>query len=363
MPRKKETQSLNKAVMEEIQSKFDLNKFRKQKGLTTNVKFKEQKWIPVSESIQQALSIPGIPMGHITLLRGHTDTGKTSLIAEIATSAQKMNVLPIFIITEMKFDWTFFKKQGFQMEIIKNEEGEIVDYKGFFLYADRGTINSIEDMATFIADLLDEQKKGNLPYDLIFLIDSIGAIPSRMSLEANKNNPMWNAGAYSQQFGNFINQKFPLSRKEDYPYTNTMVCVNKIWVSPALTPMSQPKLKNKGGDTMFYDSSLVITFGNISNSGTTKLNAVKDGKQVEFAKRTRISCDKNHITGISTKGTVIMTPHGFILDNKKEIDKYKKDNKEEWANLLGGNDFDLIEDKEEWEENFESLPLLGDENI
>ena len=33
------------------------------------------------------------------------------------------------------------------------------------------------------------------------------------TFEANKNNPMWNAGAMSQQFGNFINQRFPLSRK------------------------------------------------------------------------------------------------------------------------------------------------------
>jgi hypothetical protein len=61
--------------------------------------------------------------------------------------------------------------------------------------------------ATFIADLLDEQEKGRLPYDLLFLWDSIGSVPSKMSVEANKNNPMWNAGAMSQQFGNFINQK------------------------------------------------------------------------------------------------------------------------------------------------------------
>jgi hypothetical protein len=346
----KPTKSLTQAVSEEIKSKFNLNNFR------------EQKWIPFSEALQEALSIPGVPLGHITLLRGHTDTGKSTTIAETATKAQKMGILPVFIITEMKFNWEFFINMGFELEkVLDKETNEIIDYKGFFLFVDRSTITTIENMASFILDILDEQKKGNLPYDLLFLIDSIGSIPCNLSVEANKNNAMWNAGAYSQQFGNFVNQKFPLSRKEDYPYTNTLICVNKVWVAPATSPMAQPKMKNKGGDTMWYDSSLVITFGNISNSGTSKLSAVKDGKEVEFAKRVKISCDKNHITGITTKGKVIMTPDGFILDNPASITKYKKAHKENWNNLLGGTDFELVENKEEWEEDFNNIPILGEE--
>jgi hypothetical protein len=261
----------------------------------------------------------------------------------------------------MKFNWEFVKKMGFEIEELIDDDGNIANYKGFFIYADRSMLHSIEDMAGFIADLLDEQKKGNLPYDLLFLIDSVGSIPCKMSIEANKNNPMWNAGAYSQQFGNFINQKITLSRKENYPYVNTMVCINKIWVAPAENPMAQAKMKNKGGDTMFYDASLVLTYGNVSNSGTSKLNATKNGKTVEFAKRTKISCDKNHITGVTTKGTAIMTPHGFIDDDSKAIDAYKKSHKSEWINRLGDSDFDLIEDKSEWDEDYKNIPLVGDE--
>ncbi len=29
-----------------------------------------------------------------------------------------------------------------------------------------------------------------------------------------------------------------------------------VGVAPALTPMSQPKMTNKGGDTIYYDASL-----------------------------------------------------------------------------------------------------------
>ncbi len=113
-------------------------------------------------------------------------------------------------------------------------------------------------------------------------------------------------------------------------------------------------MKNKGGDTMFFDSSLVVTFGNISNSGTSKIKATKDGKDVEFAKRTKISADKNHVTGVQTKGTVVMTVHGFIEDDKKAIDEYKKAHSKEWLQILGSTDFDVVEESE-MEENIKDI--------
>jgi hypothetical protein len=60
-----------------------------------------------------------------------------------------------------------------------------------------------------------------------------------------------------------------------------------------------------------------VTFGNIMNAGTSKIKAIKDGKQVEFAKRTNLQIDKNHINGITTRGKIIMTPHGFLNDDEK----------------------------------------------
>ena len=148
-------------------SGFELDKFKEKKGLNNNVKFKEQKWIPFSKALQEILSIPGAPIGHISLLRGHSDTGKTTALLELAVSAQKMGILPVFIITEMKWSWNHAQQMGFQIDpVVDKETGEITNYKGFFLYADRGTLNTIEDVAEFIADLLDEQRKGNLPYDL-----------------------------------------------------------------------------------------------------------------------------------------------------------------------------------------------------
>jgi hypothetical protein len=350
MAKSKKSESLTAALSSELRSNFDLTKFKEKKMLNSNVKFKEQRWIPLSPAFQDVTSVPGIPMGHIVLLRGHSDTGKTTAMIEAAVSAQKMKVLPVFIITEMKWNWEHATQMGLQVnEIVDETTGEVLNYEGNFIYVDRETLHTIEDVAAFILDLLDEQKKGNLPYDLLFLWDSIGSVPCELSVRSNKNNNEWNAGAMSTQFGNNVNQKMTLSRKESSPYTNTLVCVNKVWTAKAEVPMGQPKLMNKGGFAMWFDATFVVTFGNISNAGTSKIKAIKDGKQVEFAKRTNIQIDKNHINGVQSRGKIIMTPHGFINDNDKELKTYKDAHASEWMKVLGGMDFDIFEENDSFE--------------
>ena len=85
MPKKKSlTQTISSA------KNFDLDKFKEKKLLSGNIKFKPQDWIPFSPALQEVLSVPGVPVGHVTLLRGHSDTGKTTALLELAVSAQKM---------------------------------------------------------------------------------------------------------------------------------------------------------------------------------------------------------------------------------------------------------------------------------
>ena len=356
MARKKK--SLSEAVSAEIQSNFNLDAFKEKKGLKQNIKFKDQEWIPLSQAFQDVTSIPGIPMGHIVLLRGHSDTGKTTAMIEAAVSAQKRKILPVFIITEMKWNWEHATQMGMDVKEVKDPEtGEVLNYEGNFIYVDRETINSIEDVAGFILDLIDEQKKGNLPYDLLFLWDSIGSVPCEMSIKSNKNNNEWNAGAMSTQFGNSVNQKITLSRKESSTFTNTLVCINKVWTLKAESPMGKPKLMNKGGYAMWFDSTFVVTFGNIMSAGTSKIKAIKDGKQVEFAKRVNIQIDKNHINGVTTRGKIVMTPHGFINDNDRELKAYKEDRKEEWKQILGGGDFRVVEE----DQGYSDITSFGDE--
>ena len=325
-------EKLKAAATKKVKKSFDLSSFKNKKGLSdTSIEFKKQEWLQMSEALREIVSLPGYPVGHITLLRGHSDTGKTTALIEAAIAAQNAGSLPVFIITEMKWSWDHIVDMGFDLD-------------SQYLYVDRSSINTIEDVASFMLDLLNEQEKGNLPFDLVFLWDSIGSVPCELSVKSNKNNNEWNAGAMSTQFGNNLNQRILLSRKESYPYTNSLIAINKVWTQKPDSPMGQPKLMNKNGMTMWYDATLVLTFGNITNPGTSKLNAIKDGKKIEFAKRTNVQVDKNHSGGLQSRGKVVMTAHGFIKDDKRDIDKYKDEHRDHWSKLLGGLDFDLEEE-------------------
>ena len=356
MPKTKET--LKASVVAKVNVKkngFDLSKFKKTKHLDETSKFKKQEFFKLSPAFQEALSIPGLPKGHITLLRGHSDTGKTTAMIEAIISVQKEGSLPVIIVTEMKWSWDHAIAMGVEAtQTVDKETGEI-SYDGNFIYIDRGSLNTVEDVAAFMADLLDEQEKGNIPLDLVFLWDSAGSIPCQQSYDSKKNNNMWNAGAMATQFGNFINQKITLSRKDTQKYTNTFIVVNKVRVEVPMgnVPGAMPKLRNKGGDALLWDATYVITFGNVTGPGTVKVKATRDGKNVEWAKIVRASVDKNHMTGISTSGKLVTTIHGFIREEDKE--KYKKQHSPEWAKILGGSDFQEI-----LEEDNTDLSIAGE---
>lgn len=352
MAKKKTEQEIvspKEAVTKKINAKkgsFDLDAYKKTNHLDETAKFKKQEWLPVSPAFQKALGVPGLPMGHIVLWRGHSDTGKTTAMVEAAIAAQKAGKLPVFIITEMKWSWPHAKMMGFEVEEIVNKKTDELDYHGEFLYIDRGSLNTIEDIASFIAMRLDDQKNGLLPRDLVFLWDSAGSTPCELSYNSSKNNAMWNAGAMATQFGNFINQRITLSRKDGYPYTNSLFVVNKIRVDYPTSgvPGAQPSLKNKGGDCLYWDATYVFTFGNVKGPGTIKIKAKKDGKEVEWAKDVKVTCDKNHMTGISTTGRILATPHGFIGQEDKE--RYKDAHRDEWAAILGSAEFDIVEEED-----------------
>lgn len=335
---------------------FDLEGFKKSKNLQANSNFKKQEWIPLSPAFNEIIGLPGIPKGHISLCRGKSDTGKSTAYNETVISAQKLGILPILIITEMKFSMEHLIEMGFDAKHVVDEETGELSYVGNFIYVDRSSLNVIEDVAAFIADILDEQKKGKLPVDLLFAWDSIGSLPSQQSVDAQKNNPLWNAGAMAMQFGNYINQLFPLSRKKESKYTNTFFGVQKTGVDYQIGVYGgKPRRTNAHGDAMFWDASLVVSLGNITNSGTSKVTATRDGKSITFAKITKIAVDKNHITNATTDGRIVMTTHGFIRNTDSDINKYKKEHKHEWVSTLGEGEVEVIQENVMEEASIDSI--------
>jgi len=292
-----------------------------------NASFKPDRFFDLGDAFLDACGIPGPAMGHLNMLLGHTDTGKTTALIKTAIDAQKKGILPVFLITEQKWDFFHALLMGLQCEKVENKEDGGWSWDGFFLFNNH--FDYIEQITDYINKLLTAQEKGELDYDLCFLWDSVGSVPCKMTFEG-KGGKQHNASTLSDKIGMGINQRISGSRRSDRKFTNTMVICNQPWVEIPDNPFGQPKIKAKGGEAVWLNSTLVFLFGNQKNAGITKISITKDGRKVKIATRTKISVMKNHVNGLGYEdGKILVTAHDFMkargeTDEKKSIDEYKK---------------------------------------
>ena len=158
-----------------------------------------------------------------------------------------------------------------------------------------------------------------------------------------------------------LNGRITSSRKETSKYTNTIVFVNQPWVELPDSPMGQPKIKMKGGEAIYLNSTLIFLFGNQKNAGTNKIMASKHGRKIKFATRSKISILKNHVNGIGYEdGKVLVTPHGFIDDTKEAEEEYKKEYSSFWSEMFIKNGLDISSDSDfELENSQTDMELEG----
>lgn len=309
---------------------FSLDDFKKKSG-AIDVASKQLTWIKIDDALTEATGMPGIPRGYVSLLRGYTNTGKSTALMKCIVNAQKIGDLVIIIDTEnnidignerltlMGFDWN----------------GEYILVNNKFLLDNFGKVQdksrneaSIEDLAKAMYYFLDQQLAGNLPYNLCFAIDSIGTlncIKTINALEKNESdNNMWNAGAYEKAFMSMLNNTIPNSRRVDSEYINTVVAVQKTWYDSM-----NKVVKHKGGETWYFGSRLIYHFGGIITHGSRRVTATSKGRELNYGFENKVNIAKNHVDGewggISLEGKIISTPHGFIYGDKEHETAYKKE--------------------------------------
>jgi len=318
-----------KFSMEDIKQKF-----------STKTKYKPENFYNCGEAFMDAVGLPGPVMGGINMFLGHSNTSKTTAMILAAADAQKKGHLPVFIITEKKWSFEHSVELGLQAE--QNADGV---WDGDFLFND--SFDYIEQITDYINDLLDAQEKGDLPYDLAFFIDSIGSIPCKMTFDGGGGS-MHDARVLADKIGRGIHSRISKSKKEDYPYINTMIVIVQPWVQLPENAFGQPTIQPKGGQALFLSSSLVFLFGNQKSSGVSHITATKNGRTISYATRTKISILKNHVNGIAYKDSkIIAVPHGYIADTKEALDKYKKEYSGYWGAILSGTGELILNETEE----------------
>jgi hypothetical protein len=303
---------------------------------STSTKYKPEQFYNCGEAFMDACGLPGPVLGGININIGHSNTSKTTAMILAAVDAQKKGHLPVFIITEKK--WSFEHSIELGLEATKNENGE---WDGHFIFND--SFEYIEQITDFINEILDAQEKGELPYNLLFCIDSIGSIPCKLTFEGGGGS-MHDARVLADKIGRGIHSRITKSKKEEYPYYNTMIVIVQPWVQLPENPFGQATIQPKGGQALWLSASLVFLFGNQKSSGVNHIDATKNNRKVSFAVRTKISILKNHVTGLGYKdGKIIAVHNGYISDTKEALDKYKKEYSEYWAEKMGSSNFDLTE--------------------
>jgi hypothetical protein len=310
---------------------------------SSKTKYKPDRFIDLGEVFQKATGVPGPAIGHLNVFLGHSDTGKTTALIKSAIWCQKNGILPVFIITEKKWNFSHAKMMGFECE-----EESPGDWSGFFLFRD--DFDYIEQITDYMNEVLDSQEKENwqhedgTPMDICFLWDSVGSIPCKMTFEG-KGGKMHNASVLADKIGMGLNGRITGSRKETCTHTNTIVFVNQPWVELPDNPFGQPKIKMKGGEAIYLNSTLIFLFGNQKNAGTNKLKATKNSRSINYATRSKISILKNHVNGIGYQdGKVIVTPHDFIEDTKAAEENYKKEYADYWINMFIKSGLDEVDE-------------------
>jgi hypothetical protein len=312
--------------------KNDFSSFKKK--FSKEAEYKPDRFFDLGDAFLDATGIPGPAMGHLNMFLGHSDTGKTTALVKAAVDAQKKGILPVFIITEQKWNWEHALIMGF------NKDDDFYLFNSDFEY--------IEQITDFINEVLDAQEKGEIPHDILFLWDSVGSVPCKMTYDG-KGGKQHNASVLADKIGMGLNQRISGSRRVDKKYTNSLIIVNQPWVELPDNPFGQPKIKAKGGEAIWLNSTLVFLFGNQKGAGTTKISITKDKRKVKIATRTKISIMKNHVNGLGYEdGRILVTAHNFMRakdegEEKKSIEDYKKEHGDYISKMLGVNVTDAEE--------------------
>jgi hypothetical protein len=323
-------------------SSYNLEDFKKSQGIQKTIKDKDLSWIPLSKAWHDAIKLPGIARGFVNSVRGYSNTGKSTAFYEAIAGAQRIGDLPVIFETEGNFNWKHAKMCGVEFhEDVDESTGEITHGGRFIFMGNKDLLERyqlydhqhskkvskpmrfepvLEDIALYMTELLDMQSEGLLKENLCFLWDSIGTLNGFKSAISKTTNNMWNAGSM-KVFQAIVNFRIPTSRREDSEFTNTFICVQKIWYDSM-----NMKIKHSCGEFMFFNSRLIVHLGGIISHGTAKLKATALGNEFQYGTECKINCEKNHVNGIEKKGKIASTPHGYW--NPDELDDYKKEHRD-----------------------------------
>lgn len=301
---------------------FDVNEYIKSQQKTNpTISFKDPDYLVMPEEVQKALCMPGIPLGHMSMAFGLSDSGKTGLLLAAVKCAQDQGKLAVLIVTENKLTKDRIRKAGIDLDKIVLVED----------------LKYLETVYDYISMKVQEVLDGKLPMDVVIFWDSVAGCPSKDSYTVTA------AGKIEKEFdnrknanvigfyNNIIASRVADTRRSDVPGTVTVMFITQAYVGekPKFPPGLPAPIVPNGGEKIWFPLSLAIEV-----KEGARLNTKYKGKYVNFGLVSKLTVRKNHLNELTSSGDIVLAGSQVLPNDDDVIEEFKNNRKDEWDALL-----------------------------
>lgn len=264
-----------------------------------------------------ATGVEGFPQGGISQIVGKSDSGKSTMLSEAMVSTQKAGGICFFIDSEHKFAWDRFEAMGgVAADVIAIPVESLEDaWDAWWVICQQ--VQGIREEGLFKTKDADG-KEIAIPVDKdVQVLAAWDSVPSSV---ANKILDEDSSGDAHVAVEAKVNNKAVRKLKQIIKTSRVAaVFVNHAYMTMPM--MGAPEKVLKGGEEMFYMSSLIIEL----IKGATifrEVTAAGEKHKQKIGRESRIDVLKGHMSGRTTVLQVNVCAPGIL--NDEEFAEYRK---------------------------------------
>lgn len=296
-----------------MNKQFNLSDYLK-KDEVEEVLYKPLQYINMPKCFQDAIGLPGIPLGYLSMGYGLSDSGKTEILLHIAQEAIKQDVLPILVIGENKMEKSRLEQKG----LIPNENCIIEE-----------NISTLEDFYDYVSMKVEDLKANRLKMNCMVLLDSIASLPSKESFEIDKDGritkkygPQKNAAVIGY-YNPIIAKRIASTRELTCDYSLGLFMVNQAYKQLPEFPGAPVSIVPNGGEKIWFPLGLSFEV-----KEGKRIKITSNDRDLEIGLTSKLKVKKNHITGVYSSGEIVLTGSDMFENDEKLIKNYKDQYKE-----------------------------------
>lgn len=318
MAAKKEKSAEKKPSLKDIASGFKNymnHEYQKSVAYVPNTKEKASimvnEWVLVDELTEDALGMPGLPLGQLGQGYGKKDTGKSSFMQERIVDCQQQGILPILILSEHKFDFDRLEKW------LGGDPESLIVFE----------VDNLEDGFSFVEKLLKQLREGKLiipgekedeiievgDQKIFIFWDSIGGTDTNKILDDDIEDWDKDMGRSAQAYKKMVKRVYQLLHK--VKDKAGIFFLNQVWIKR--TPTGIQTEQPYGGEAVQHYFAYELHF---KRGREIKMSLNK--QEIGIGYDIKLEVKKNHITHKRPKTPLSVVAAGII--DRTEVNDFKK---------------------------------------